>query len=166
LKKPKYPQQLELIAINRTLSVTYTKTALKGIKLLPTPSQLAIMGNIDDWEKVRKKLIQYLKQTAFLHFEPWLFRLSAEIKLPIKSLRIRHMRSRWGSCDRDGNICLNSELLFLPPELVQHVMLHELCHRKYMSHGPRFWGLLNRFDENCEGHKKALRKFAQHYSIT
>ncbi len=155
--KNQYPKQFDFIAINRKLDITYTKTDLKHVKLLPTPSQLAVLGNIDDWETVRKKLIQYLKQTAMLHFEPWLFSLSKQINLPIKSLRVRYMTSRWGSCDREGNICLNTELLFLPAPLAQHIMLHEICHTKYMSHGPRFWGLLAKVDPNCVRNKRWLR---------
>lgn len=145
------------MAINRRLDIIYTKAELKRIKLLLTPCQISILGDIENWETIRKKFIQYLKQTAMLHFEPWLFRLSKQVNLPIKSLRVRYMKTRWGSCDREGNICLNTELLFLHPELVEHIMLHEICHTKYMSHGPRFWGLLRRVDPNCDRNKKLLR---------
>ncbi len=84
--------------------------------------------------------------------------LSEQHQLPFKELRIRKMKTRWGSCRSDGKITLNSLLIYLPVELIKHVILHELCHTKYMSHGPRFWGLLSKLDPLTPIHNKALRK--------
>lgn len=53
-------------------------------------------------------------------------------------LRLRHMRSRWGSCSRDGRITLNTQLLHLPPACIDYVICHELCHLREFNHGPRF----------------------------
>ncbi|RMF95853.1 MAG: M48 family peptidase, partial [Gammaproteobacteria bacterium] len=56
---------------------------------------------------------------------------------------------RWGSYSSTGTLSLNYLLLFLEPELVRCVMLHELCHSRYMSHGPRFHALLRRLEPDC-----------------
>ncbi len=54
-------------------------------------------------------------------------------------LSIRHQRTRWGSCSREGNLSFNCLLLLTPPEVLDSVVVHELCHRKEMNHSRRFY---------------------------
>ena len=52
---------------------------------------------------------------------------------------IRCQRSRWGSCSSKGNLNFNCLLMLAPPEVLDSVVVHELCHRKEMNHSPRFY---------------------------
>ncbi|MEL0027995.1 MAG: SprT family zinc-dependent metalloprotease [Perlucidibaca sp.] len=54
-------------------------------------------------------------------------------------LRLRHMRSRWGSCSRAGEITLNTQLMSVPEACIDYVICHELCHLREFNHGPRFY---------------------------
>src|SRR3990172_3665456 len=69
---------------------------------------------------------------------------SHDLGLPYQRALIRRQKTRWGSCSRDGTISLNAKLLFLSPETVNYVMIHELCHRVELNHSPRFWRLVER----------------------
>lgn len=61
------------------------------------------------------------------------------------SLAYRNMTSRWGSCQpATGRICLNVRLALYPPECLEYVVVHELCHLLESGHGPRFKALLDR----------------------
>lgn len=61
-------------------------------------------------------------------------------------LAYRNMTSRWGSCQpATGRICLNVRLALYPPECLEYVVLHELCHLLEPGHGPKFKALLNRY---------------------
>jgi len=60
----------------------------------------------------------------------------------ISSVSLRNNRNRWGSCARDGRIALSTRLLFVPPEILDYVIVHELAHTKVKSHGKRFWQLV------------------------
>jgi predicted metal-dependent hydrolase len=71
---------------------------------------------------------------------------------------VKKHKSRWGSCSSKGNINLNSRLLFLPPSLTRHVMLHELCHLREMNHSKAFHHLLCGMDPDAKKHSAQLRQ--------
>jgi hypothetical protein len=68
--------------------------------------------------------------------------LAGQWKLPYLGFRAGWQRSRWGSCSRQGRISLSLRLAFLPPDLADYVMAHELCHTQHHHHGPAFWRAL------------------------
>lgn len=54
-------------------------------------------------------------------------------------ITIRNQRSKWGSCSSKGNLNFNCLLMLTPPEVLDSVVVHELCHRKEMNHSDRFY---------------------------
>lgn len=64
---------------------------------------------------------------------------AARMDVTYGRITIRHQRTRWGSCSSNGNLNFNCLLMLAPPEVLDYVVVHELCHRKYMNHSKQFW---------------------------
>ena len=59
-------------------------------------------------------------------------------------IAIRLQSSRWGSCAQNGNLNFNCLLVIMPPEIMDSVVVHELCHRKHMNHSKEFYAEIDR----------------------
>ena len=74
-------------------------------------------------------------------------------------LSFRDNVSNWGSCSVENNISLNIKLMKLPDELIDYVILHELCHTIEKNHSARFWALLAKVCPDCQEARKRLRQY-------
>ena len=90
---------------------------------------------------------------------PRLAELAKEYSFKYNQVRIKHNVSNWGSCSRKGNINLNLNLVRLPEDLRDYVLLHELCHLKHPNHGEDFHNLLESLCPDHRKKEKELRKF-------
>ena len=118
------------------------------------------------YRRPRRKLketpeVAELRKAAKAYLPGRLRELAAEHGFSVNQVRIKHNVSNWGSCSVKGNINLNLNLMRLPADLQDYVMLHELCHLRYMNHGAEFHALL---ESLCPNHK-ALRKQLKEYKL-
>jgi hypothetical protein len=121
--------------------------------------RLVVSGAIEDEACCRNALTRWLVHQARTRLIPRLDEISRRTDLRHRRVVIRRQTSRWASCSVRGTISLNAKLLFLPPELVDYVLVHELCHLNHMNHSKRFWALVNRHHPDCRRHDRQLREF-------
>ncbi len=82
-----------------------------------------------------------------------------ELKVEVKRIQIREMKNKWGSCSTKGVITLNKELLNLPIEYAEYVIVHELLHLIIPNHGRTFKTLLYTYLPNWEELHEFLNRF-------
>jgi len=70
---------------------------------------------------------------------------------------VRDQRSRWGSCSSKSNLNFNWKLIMAPPQVLDYVVIHELCHLHEFNHSPRFWRLVETQMPDYEVWKKWLK---------
>ncbi len=73
-------------------------------------------------------------------------------------ITIRNQRTRWGSCSAKGNLNFNCLLMLTPPEVIDSVIVHELCHRKEMNHSSRFYAEVCRVFPDYDRWNRWLKK--------
>jgi hypothetical protein len=75
-----------------------------------------------------------------------------------QNLVYRNMKSRWGSCQpATGRICINTRLALYPPECLEYVVVHELCHLLVSGHGPEFHALMTSVMPDWKARRARLR---------
>lgn len=72
-------------------------------------------------------------------------------------ITIRAQKSKWGSCSSRGNLNFNCVLMRAPEAVVDYIVVHELCHRKYMDHSAAFWAEVERLVPDYQAHKMWLK---------
>lgn len=73
-------------------------------------------------------------------------------------ITIRNQKTRWGSCNSKGNLNFNCLLMLAPPEVLDYVVVHELCHRKQMNHSKAFWLEVEKVLPNYKEVRKWLKE--------
>lgn len=75
-----------------------------------------------------------------------------------RSITIRNQKTRWGSCSGKGGLNFNCLLMMTPPEVIDYVVVHELCHRKEMNHSQAFWQEVEKILPNYQDAKRWLKE--------
>jgi len=88
--------------------------------------------------------------------------LADKFGFTFSDVKIQSSKTRWGSCSREKSINLSLYLMLLPANLIDYVILHELCHTREMNHGDRFWAWM---DKVTEGKSKEMRKKLKNYHM-
>ena len=140
------PAGVELHAIGRRWSIAYEQGRGRRVRE-HVPGELVVrVADPADRLQVSAALLAWLGQCAAEHLGPWLATVALETGIDFRELQLRRQRTRWGSCSIRGTISLNVCLMFQRPEVVRYLLVHELCHRRYMNHSPRFWSLVQQHE--------------------
>ncbi len=153
------PTELELRSLNEVWQVVYKVTRDSTVALTQSnPQELTLRGPIEDDVACRELLRNWLQRKARVELAPWLQQLSQRCDLAYSRMSVRGQSTRWGSCSSKQSISLNYKLLFLPPTLVDYVLIHELCHTVHMNHSKVFWQLVRQYYPELDQAKAELKK--------
>lgn len=137
------PLQIKLPAVGMTWHVSAKETDVPWVAVRELGQERPLVFGATDAEPAcRGVLSRWLIRQTREHLVPRLQTLSLATGLKYHRTFVKRPRTRWASCSRHQSISLNAKLLFLPPELVDYVIIHELCHLVEMNPSKRFWKLV------------------------
>lgn len=137
------PDSVKLTALGETWPADYREDRTRtGLWLRAEAGKLVITGATLERDAVIRKLKDWLRLRVREALFPLAEGIAARHRLEIGGLFVKSQRTRWASCSAKRNLSLNTKLLFIPPELVRYVIIHELCHTVHMNHSNEFWRLV------------------------
>ncbi|OUR62941.1 hypothetical protein A9Q74_01615 [Colwellia sp. 39_35_sub15_T18] len=91
---------------------------------------------------VKKRLQDYFKQQAQSIILSKVSHYSELTQLKPKGIKIRQYSARWGSCNSNGEVSFNYLMMMLPDDVIDYIVVHELCHLRFLNHSADFWQLV------------------------
>ncbi len=108
-----------------------------------------------------RKLRRFLEQRLLGYVADQAHEYATRLERRVTQIRLREMRSRWGSCSSEGGLCFNWRLVFAPPEVTDYVVAHEAAHLVEMNHSADFWRLVAALYPEYRSAKRWLRRESQ-----
>jgi predicted metal-dependent hydrolase len=101
-------------------------------------------GLIPEAERIRHWVVGWLRTQAAAAIEERVRALYPLVQREPRTVRVREQKRRWGSCSVHGALNFNWRLILAPPDVLDYVVVHELCHLQELNHSPRFWEWVGR----------------------
>lgn len=109
-------------------------------------------------DKLTMEEIQKLADRALEEIPKRVAHYAQILQVTYGQITIRNQKTRWGSCSSKGNLNFNCLLMLTPPEVIDYVVVHELCHRKEMNHSAGFWEEVERILPDYRERRKWLKE--------
>ena len=110
--------------------------------ILPEENCLLVLTAMTDADTLKKALKSWYVQQAKQIIPKRVAYYAEQMGEAYGDIRIKDVKSRWGSCSSKRNLNFNWRLVLAPMEMLDYVVVHELCHLKEMNHSPAFWRLV------------------------
>lgn len=131
-----------------------TKVTIKGLAILVKHPSNTSPNDPVIQAAIKPTIKKALQKEARAYLPRRLSYLAEKYGFKYERVRYGTQKGRWGSCSSSGTISLNVGLMLLDVELIDYVLIHELCHTRQMNHSSNFWSLV----ESCLPDYKARRK--------
>jgi predicted metal-dependent hydrolase len=155
LIQPQYISAEKHLFMGCEYPLQITRAKISSVKLVDNVIHICHRKNAS----IKNLLKAWYRQQALDYFvkRTQLFALSNHLP-KIKAIKVRYMKARWGSCSSDAIITYNVHLIKAPPESIDYVVLHELCHLLHPNHSAAFYRSQSQLNPGWKTQKQQLNK--------
>jgi predicted metal-dependent hydrolase len=108
--------------------------------------------------RIQQYLQNWYRSRALERLQDKTHRYAEQIGVSPAGISVRNFKSRWGSCDKKGEVVFNWNIIKAPHSIVDYVVIHELCHLIHPNHSKDFWQVVGRFDTDYPEHRQWLKE--------
>lgn len=110
---------------------------------------------------LQNALVKVYRKLAAQYIKPRAMQLGDKLSLIPTAIRINGAKTRWGSCSGQNSLNFSWGLIMAPPDAVDSVIIHELCHMKHHDHSKAFWALVHTCMPDYDRHKPTLKALGE-----
>lgn len=150
------PRRISIINTSGSSAPPVEITDSECILHISSPADQGLQNDCDD-DHIRATLKQFLSKLALIRIRERLDVYAPMLGVQYGRVTVRDQRSRWGSCSAKHNLNFNWKLIMAPPEVLDYVVIHELCHLIEFNHSARFWDQVSHIQPEYTYWKKWLK---------
>ena len=144
-----FNQDEKISILGRVYTISYSQASRAKL----TENELVLPK-----EKSKEKLISFLKNTAKKYITERVRLISQLFGFNFSSISISSAKTCWGSCGYNNKLHFTYKLMMCPQDVIDYVVLHELCHTKVKNHSKKFWQLVEECNPYYKTHERWLKK--------
>jgi hypothetical protein len=161
--KPTYEEGSTLPYLERNYPLRIMKNQSEyNIKFCDGVFTIEIKTSKASPAKIKKIYEDWLVEEAKSIFKHKVDEYSEKLGVKVESIAIKHLKNRWGSMTKQGSINLNVNLLKAPEDVIDYLILHELCHLKIKEHSYHYWDYVRRHMPNYQEKIEWLKTSGSH----
>ncbi len=163
-------QKIEYILIRKKIKNIYlnikdNKLLVKANKRVPIYYIETLLKTKKNWiiKKLNENTVKQEREKLYTDKEfeniiiEYIKKYSKLLNVNFNKVRIKSIKYAWGSCTSNKNITINYELIKYEKDIIEYVVVHELCHLKYMNHSNKFWDLVKKYIPEYKIIRKKLK---------
>lgn len=163
-------QKIEYILIRKKIKNIYlnikdNKLFVKANKRVPIYYIETLLKTKKNWivKKLNENTVKQEREKLYTDKEfeniiiEYIEKYSKLLNVNFNKVRIKSIKYAWGSCTSNKNITINYELIKYEKDIIEYVVVHELCHLKYMNHSNKFWDLVKKYIPEYKIIRKKLK---------
>ena len=154
-------EEFQILGKPYTLNIYYQET--NKVSLNVENQKISIILPIeyseeDNTEEIKKLIDKMYYKIAEKEVEISMEKIRKLVGLAPDEYRIKKTKSLWGSCSSNRKITINQNLMMYDRHVIDYVVLHEVCHLKYMNHSKKFWAMVEKYMPDYKEAEKELKK--------
>lgn len=135
----------------------------KRVRIENEGDRLVAWGSEATADRIQTAILRFYQKEALKVLTERVGFFAQIMRLNPRSIRVRNQKRRWGSCSSKAALSFNWRLVLMPLDILDYVVIHELCHIPHPNHSPRFWKLVEEFAADYKTKRAWLRDESDPY---